>query len=42
MVLNSTIITKEMANQKLGVPTEPSPESLQRRRFTFVQWDLKF
>jgi len=26
---NPTIVTKEMANEKLGVPTEPSPESLQ-------------
>jgi len=31
-----------MANEKLGVPTEPSPESLQKRSFTFVQWSLKF
>jgi len=31
-----------MANEKLGVPTEPSPESLQKRSFTFVQWSLTF
>jgi len=28
MVLKSTIVTKEMANEKLGVATEPSPENL--------------
>jgi len=29
MVQNLTTATKEMANEKLGVPTEPPPESLQ-------------
>jgi len=31
-----------MANENLGVATEPSPESLQLRGFTFVQWGLTF
>jgi len=31
-----------MANEKLGVATEPSPENLQLRGFTFVQWGLTF
>jgi len=39
---NLTIVTKEMATEKLGAPTEPSPESLQWRGFTFVQWGLTF
>jgi len=42
MVLILTIVTREMANEKLGVVTEPSPEILQWRRFTFVQLGLKF
>jgi len=28
MVLKSTIVNKEMADEKLGVATEPSPENL--------------
>jgi len=28
IVKNLTIVTKERANEKLGVATEPSPESL--------------
>jgi len=28
MVLDLTIVTKEMSNEKFGVATEPSPESL--------------
>jgi len=39
---NLTIVTKEKANEKLGVPTEPPPESLQQRGFTFVQWGFTF
>jgi len=31
-----------MAIEKLCVATEPSPESLQLRGFTFVQWGLTF
>jgi len=31
-----------MANEKLGVVTEPSPESLLQWGFTFVQWHLTF
>jgi len=31
-----------MANEKLGVATEPWPESLQLRCFTFVPWSLTF
>jgi len=34
------IVTKEMANEKLGVSTKLSPGSLQLRGFTFVQWGL--
>jgi len=29
-----------MANEKLGVATEPSPESLQLSVFAFAQWGL--
>ena len=31
-----------MANEKLGVATEPSPESLLYGDFRFVQWGLTF
>jgi len=31
-----------MTNEKLGVATEPSSESLQLRGLTFVQWGLEF
>jgi len=31
-----------MANEKLGVATEPSPESLLQGGFRFVQWGLTF
>jgi len=31
-----------MTNEKLGMPTEPSPESLQNGVFAFVQWGLTF
>jgi len=41
MVLSLTIVTKEMANEKLGVATEPSPESLLGGLY-IVQWGLIF
>jgi len=41
MVLSLTIVTKEMANKKLGVATEPSPESLLGGLY-IVQWGLIF
>ena len=38
MVVNLTIVAKEMANEKLGVTTEPSPESLWGLYICAVGW----
>jgi len=40
--LNLTTVTKAMANEKLGVATEPSPECLLLGGFTLAQWGLTF
>ena len=42
MVLKSNHCYQKMANEKLDVATEPSPQNLLYGDFAFVQWGLTF